>query len=81
MTQNFIIFESDFDHNAACPEWYQPDPDLMMARREQSLLTDTARGALRGGRDPLGTEKKRGCAPWNSVRSINESDSGRDTST
>ena len=34
--------------------WYQPDPDVMIARREQSLLTDTERGALLGLLDVTG---------------------------
>ncbi|ASN82338.1 glycoside hydrolase family 36 protein [Deinococcus ficus] len=34
--------------------WYQPDPDVMIARREQSLLNDHERGALLGLLDVIG---------------------------
>ncbi|AZI44526.1 alpha-galactosidase (plasmid) [Deinococcus psychrotolerans] len=34
--------------------WYQPDPDVMIARRERSLLSDDERGALLGMLDVIG---------------------------
>lgn len=34
--------------------WYQPDPDVMIARRERSLLNDQERGALEGLLDVIG---------------------------
>lgn len=34
--------------------WYQPDPDVMIARRELSLLGDEERGALAGMLDVIG---------------------------
>ncbi len=34
--------------------WYQPDPDVMIARRELSLLNDDERGALLGLLDVVG---------------------------
>ncbi|MBB5234146.1 glycoside hydrolase family 36 protein [Deinococcus budaensis] len=34
--------------------WYQPDPDVMIARRERSLLNDHERGALLGLLDVMG---------------------------
>lgn len=34
--------------------WYQPDPDVMIARRELSLLNDHERGALLGLLDVIG---------------------------
>ena len=34
--------------------WYQPDPDVMIARRELSLLRDHERGAMLGMLDTIG---------------------------
>src|SRR3712207_9122343 len=34
--------------------WFQPDPDVMIARRELSLLNDEERGALLGLLDVVG---------------------------
>ncbi|PYE54465.1 glycoside hydrolase family 36 protein [Deinococcus yavapaiensis] len=34
--------------------WYQPDPDVMIARRERSLLDDAERGSLLGLLDTIG---------------------------
>jgi len=52
--------------------WYQPDPDVMIARTEQSMLTATERhtlagmldviGGLRASSDPIETLNERGLA-------------------